>query len=123
MLAGESRASVDSDVLALITSLVSGFHKDQLGTEGDVVGSYSTPWGAKATMVLGKSASTFTWSNTPITSTMTTTTLKTGANGEKVGSVTWVAGKTRITVPVILKGKIKGPSNWWRLTHPALLGK
>lgn len=123
MLGGESRASVDSDVRALITSLTSGFHNDQLGTEGDVVGSYSTPWGAKATMVLGKSASTFTWSNTPITSTMTTTTLKTGANGEKVGSVTWVAGKTKVTVPVILKGKIRGPSNWWRLTHPQLLGK
>ena len=123
MLGGDSRASVDSDVRSLISSLTSGFHTDQLGTAGQVVGSYSTPWGAKASMILGKSASTFTWSNTPITSTMTTTTLKTGASGETVGSVTWTAGKTKISVPVILKGKIKGPSSWWRLTHPQLLGK
>jgi D-alanyl-D-alanine carboxypeptidase (penicillin-binding protein 5/6) len=124
MLGGDSRASVDSAVRSLITSITSGFHEEQLATEGDVVGSYSTPWGAKASMVLGKSASTLTWSNTPITSTMTTTTLKTGASGEKVGSVTYVAGKSTVTVPVVLKGKIQGPSTWWRLTHPMqLLGK
>jgi D-alanyl-D-alanine carboxypeptidase (penicillin-binding protein 5/6) len=124
MLGGESRASVDSDVRALLTSITSGFHDDQLGTKGQVVGSYSTPWGARASMVLGKSASTLTWSNTPISSTMRTTTLKTGANGEQVGSVTWTAGKTKVTVPVVLSGKIKGPSSWWRLTHPMqLLGK
>ncbi len=74
-------------------------------------------------MVLDKSASVLTWSNTPITSTMTTTKLKTGANGEKVGSVTWVAGKKTVTVPVVLRGKIRGPSTWWRLTHPSQLLK
>jgi serine-type D-Ala-D-Ala carboxypeptidase (penicillin-binding protein 5/6) len=124
MLGGDSRASVDSAVRSLITSITSGFHEEQLATEGDVIGSYSTPWGAKASMILGKSASTLTWSNTPITSTMTTTTLKTGASGEKVGSVTYVAGKSTVTVPVVLKGKIQGPTTWWRLTHPMeLLGK
>lgn len=124
VLGGQTRGSVDSDVRKLIASIKSGFHDEQLGTQGQVVGSYSTPWGAKASMVLAKSASVFTWSNTPISSTMTTTTLKTGANGEKVGSVTWVAGKTTVTVPILLKGSIRGPSAWWRLTHPAqLLGK
>jgi serine-type D-Ala-D-Ala carboxypeptidase (penicillin-binding protein 5/6) len=124
MLAGTTRSSVDSAVRDLISSIKSGFHDDQLATQGQVVGTYSTPWGAQASMVIDKDASLFTWSNTPITSTMTTTTLKTGANGEKVGSVTWVAGKNKVTVPVVLKGKIQGPSTWWRLTHPLqLLGK
>jgi D-alanyl-D-alanine carboxypeptidase (penicillin-binding protein 5/6) len=124
VLSGQTRGSVDADIRTLIASLKAGFHEEQLGTEGQVVGSYSTPWGAKASMVLGKSASAFTWSNTAITSTMTTTTLKNGANGEQVGSVTWVAGKTTVTVPVVLQGSIRGPSAWWRLTHPAqLLGK
>ena len=75
-------------------------------------------------MVLAKDANAFTWSDTAITSTMKTTTLKTGKSGEAVGSVTWVAGKTTETVPVVLKGSIRGPSAWWRLTHPTeLLGK
>jgi serine-type D-Ala-D-Ala carboxypeptidase (penicillin-binding protein 5/6) len=124
VLSGQSRGSVDSDVRALIDSIVAGFHHVDLATQGEVVGSYSTPWGAKATMILGKGASTFTWSNTPIKSTMTTTTLKTGATGEKVGSVTWTAGKSTVTVPVVLQGHIKPPTTWWRLTHPMqLLGK
>jgi serine-type D-Ala-D-Ala carboxypeptidase (penicillin-binding protein 5/6) len=124
MLAGDTRSSVDSDVRDLITSITSGFHEEQLATQGEVVGTYSTPWGAQASMVIDKSATTLTWSNTPITSTMTTTTLKTGANGERVGTITWTAGKSTVSAPVVLQGKIQGPSAWWRLTHPAqLLGK
>jgi D-alanyl-D-alanine carboxypeptidase (penicillin-binding protein 5/6) len=121
ILDGQSHGYVNTAVIAMIDSIKAGFHPVQLGSEGDVVGTYSTSWGAEASMVLGKDASTFTWSNTPITSTMTTTTLKTGANGEKVGSVTWVAGKNTVTVPVVLKGKIVGPDAWWKLTHPSRL--
>jgi D-alanyl-D-alanine carboxypeptidase (penicillin-binding protein 5/6) len=124
MLAGYSRTSVDTEVRALIESIKSGFHQVQLGTQGDVVGTYSTPWGAEASMVLGKSANTLTWSNEPITSSMTTTTIKTGKDGEKVGTITWTAGKSTVSVPIVLQGSIKGPSAWWRLTHPSeLLGK
>jgi D-alanyl-D-alanine carboxypeptidase (penicillin-binding protein 5/6) len=121
VLGGQTRASVDTDVRKLIESIQSGFHDEQLGAKGQVVGSYTTPWGGEASMVLATDASAFTWSNTPITSTMTTTTLKTGANGEKVGSVTWLTGKTKVTVPVVLKGSIRPPSTWWRLTHPGQL--
>lgn len=123
VLGGDTHSSVNADVRALLTSLGSGFHEVSLATEGQQVGTYSTPWGSKATMVLGSSASVFTWSNTPITSTMTTTTLKTGADGEKVGTVTWKAGKNTVSVPVVLKGSIKPPSAWWRLTHPQQLWK
>lgn len=121
MLAGTSRGSVDTAVSALIQSITSGFHVESLGTRGQVVGTYSTPWGAKATMVLGKDATTLTWSNTPITSTMTTDTLKTGANGEKVGTITWTAGKNVVSVPIVLQGHITPPTSWWRLTHPFAL--
>jgi D-alanyl-D-alanine carboxypeptidase (penicillin-binding protein 5/6) len=80
--------------------------------------AYTTPWGNKARMILDKDASVSTWSNTPITSKLKTTTLKTGANGKKVGSITWTAGKTIVTVPIVLHGRIEAPSPWWRLTHP-----
>jgi D-alanyl-D-alanine carboxypeptidase (penicillin-binding protein 5/6) len=124
VLAGSNRGSVDAAVNAMITSITAGFHHVDLATDGQTVGSYSTAWGAKATMVLGRSASTLTWSNTPITSSMKTTTLKTGASGEKVGSVTWRAGKSTVTLPVLLQGRIRPPTVWWRLTHPMqLLGK
>lgn len=124
VLGGPSRGAVDDDVRTLITSITNGFHTNQLGVKGDIVGTYSTPWGSQAKMVLGRSASVLTWSNTPITSTMKTSSLKTGASGETVGQVTWVTGKSTITIPVLLQGRIRPPSAWWRLTHPSqLLGK
>jgi D-alanyl-D-alanine carboxypeptidase (penicillin-binding protein 5/6) len=123
VLGGASRDSVNGDVTRLIDSLKAGFHEVPVAQTGQDVGTYSTPWGASAKMVLGSSGSVFTYSNTPITSTMTTSTLKTGADGEKVGSVTWKAGTSTVTVPVVLQGSITPPTAWWRLTHPAELWK
>jgi D-alanyl-D-alanine carboxypeptidase (penicillin-binding protein 5/6) len=105
VLGGSTHESVDLDVQAMIASVQAGFHNVDVGAAGQVVGHYSTPWGGAADMVLADSASVFTWSNTPITSTMTT----------------WTAGKNAITVPIVLKGSIKPPTTKWRLTHPKQL--
>lgn len=118
VLGGDGRSAVDAAVRNLLDSLKVGFHSVALAEDGQVVGTYTTPWGAKARMVLGSSATVFTYSNTPITSTMTTTTLTTGKDGEKVGLVTWKAGTATVTAPVVLQGTIKQPTAWWRLTHP-----
>ena len=118
VLGGGTRESVNDDVTRLIDSLRAGFHEVSVAEDDEKVGRYTTPWGASATMVLGSSASVFTYSDTKITSTMTTSTLKTGKDGEKVGSVTWKAGTSTVTVPVVLQGSIAPPSAWWRLTHP-----
>jgi len=123
VLGGASRESVNDDVRHLIDSLKAGFHEVPVAASGEKVGTYTTPWGASASMVLGSSAQVFTYSNAKITSTMTTSTLKTGKNGEKVGSVTWTAGTSTVTVPVVLQGSIAPPSAWWRLTHPQELGR
>lgn len=123
VLGGATRDSVNNDVTHLIESLKAGFHHVTVAERDEKVGTYTTPWGASATMVLGSSASVFTYSNAKITSTMTTSTLKTGKDGEKVGSVTWKAGDSTVTVPVVLKGSIAPPTAWWRLTHPQDLWK
>ena len=123
VLSGATRDSVNNDVTHLIDSLKAGFHEVPVAESGEKVGTYSTPWGASASMVLESSASVFTYSDTKITSTMTTSTLKTGKDGEKVGSVTWTAGASTVTVPVVLQGSITPPTAWWRLTHPQELWK
>jgi D-alanyl-D-alanine carboxypeptidase (penicillin-binding protein 5/6) len=123
VLGGETRDSVNNEVTNLIDSLKAGFHEVPVAEDDEKVGTYTTPWGASATMVLGSSGSVFTYSNTKITSTMTISTLKSGKNGEKVGSVTWKAGTSTVTVPVVLQGNITPPTAWWRLTHPQELWK
>jgi D-alanyl-D-alanine carboxypeptidase (penicillin-binding protein 5/6) len=122
-LGGESRSEVDDDVQFLLESIRSGFHRVTLGTAGDVVGTYSTPWGSSARMVLASSRSVLTWSDTKVTASMTTTTLTTGRDGEKVGTVTWKVGGRTVSAPVVLQGGIRPPSAWWRLTHPFELGR
>lgn len=118
VLGGDSRSEVDGDVSAFIASLKAGFHQVPVATEGQVVGTYATPWGASAKMVVGRSASVFTYSDTAITSAMATTPLKTGRDGERVGTVTFTAGTSTAAVPLLIEGTITPPTTTWRLTHP-----
>lgn len=121
VLGGTDHGSVDSAVRALLASIKSGFHRVPLVAKGQVLGSYSTPWKDDARIVAGDDAAVLTWSNDPITSTMVTSSLTTGASGATVGSVTFAAGKATVTVPLLLDGAIAGPDDWWRLTHPTEL--
>ena len=123
VLSGFSRQTVDDDVRGMLRQLVSGFHSTSLGVQGDVVGTYTTRWGASARMVLGDDAAITTWSNAPITVKMSTGSITTGTARQKVGTVTWTSGKTTVKVPVVLEKAIKPPTDWWRLTHPGELGK
>ncbi len=122
VLGGYSHESVNLDVTTLLRSIANGFHDVPVGVRGDVVGTYTTAWEDSAQLVLGQNASLFTWSDTPITATMEISTITTGSDGDKVGSVTWTAGPNTVTVPVVLQGSIKPPTDWWKLTHPIELG-
>lgn len=122
MLGGYARESVSNSVLRLLDSIRSGFHEVPLVTRGQQIGSFSTPWGATARMVIAKSTSIFTWSDTPITATMDTTTPTTYEDGEVIGSITWSAGPNTVTADVEIEGSISPPTEWWRLTHPSELG-
>lgn len=118
VLGGADRDSVNSDVERMLGSIRSGFHAVSLARRGDVYGSYETPWGAEAQMVVAADAAVLTWSDTPITAEMTTSPLTTGRAGEKVGTITWTAGPRTLSTDLVLDADIAMPDDWWRLTHP-----
>jgi serine-type D-Ala-D-Ala carboxypeptidase (penicillin-binding protein 5/6) len=120
-LGGGSRGSVDADVLATLDSIRYGFHEVELVQAGVEVGTYTTAWGETAQVVVSKTASVFTWSDTAITSTVSMTPAASYEDGEIVGSITWTAGPHTATVPLEIEGEIDPPTEWWRLTHPAEL--
>lgn len=122
ILGGGTRQSASNSAIALLESIRGGFQSVPLARPGQVVGSFSTPWGASAQMIIASSPSIFTWSATPITVTMDTFAPKTYRAGEVIGSVTWVAGPRTVTVDVVFDGAIEPPTAWWRLTHPEELG-
>lgn len=121
-LGGETHDSTDADVRNLLRSISDGFHDIPLGTVGDDLGTISTPWGSSASLVLAKTTKLHTWSDTPVSVTLDTTTPQNYADGEVVGSVTWTAGPQTTSAEVKIKGAIEEPSLWWRLTHPSELG-
>lgn len=122
ILGSYSRDSVNLDVRALLGSIREGFHTVTLGVEGDAIGTYSTPWGESADILLGETVSVLTWSDAAVTSTFTASPLSTGSDGDVVGSVTWTVGSETLTAPLVLSGTIEPPDAWWRLTHPFELG-
>ncbi|WP_159499323.1 D-alanyl-D-alanine carboxypeptidase family protein [Microbacterium sp. 18062] len=122
LLGGFSRQSADHSVLTLLGSIRDGFHQVPLADAGQDIGAYSTLWGDTARMVIGESASILTWSDTPITVTMETTTPAIYADGEVLGSITWTAGPNTETAVIEIEGSIEPPTAWWRLTHPFELG-
>ena len=122
VLGGFSRESVNYSVLALLKSIRDGFHEVPVATRGQKVGSYSTPWGSTARIVIGESASIFTWSDTPITVKMHKSTPANYENGEVVGTITWSAGPNTTSGRLEVEGSIIPPTAWWRLTHPSELG-
>ncbi len=122
ILGGFTHDSVNLDVRALLRSIREGFQTVTLGEAGQQIGTYSTPWGESAEIVLGESASVLTWSDATITTEFTATPLTTGSDGDQVGTVTWTVGSDTITAPLVLDGTIEPPSAWWRLTHPFDIG-
>ncbi|MCR2816465.1 D-alanyl-D-alanine carboxypeptidase family protein [Microbacterium jiangjiandongii] len=122
LLGASSRASVNHSVSTLLESIAGGFTEMTVARHGQEVGSFSTPWGSTARMVLGEEAALLVWSDTPIVATMQTSTPTTWKDGEVIGSATWTAGPRAVTVPVELDGTIAPPTSWWRLTNPGELG-
>lgn len=121
-LGGFSRDSVDASVLTLLDSIRNGFHRVPVAEGGQIVGSVTTPWGATADLVIEGDRSLLTWSDTPITVAMETTTPRAYADGEEVGTITWAAGPNTTSAAIEIDGTIEPPSAWWRLTHPGELG-
>jgi D-alanyl-D-alanine carboxypeptidase (penicillin-binding protein 5/6) len=122
MLGGYTRESVNLDVRGLLASIRSGFHPVELGVGGQEVGTYSTPWGESAAVVLDHGASVLTWSDTPVSTTFRIDPLTSGEAGDVVGEITWTVGGSSQSVPLVLSADVEPPDAWWRLTHPSELG-
>ncbi|GAB3411101.1 hypothetical protein GCM10027515_32240 [Schumannella luteola] len=119
VILGSGREQIVTDVRAWLDALRAGFSDTIVGEVGTEVGTYRTAWGSTATMTLGDTARLVTWSDAKVTAKMTTTALKTGRDGERIGTVVYTAGSRSASVPVVLKGTITKPTTEWRLTHPA----
>ncbi|MFE6736403.1 D-alanyl-D-alanine carboxypeptidase family protein [Microbacterium sp. NPDC057650] len=123
VMGGATNGAVADNVKALLASIREGFHRIDVAEAGQPVGHIETPWGDEAQLVIPTGTSILTWSDTPIEVSMKLSAPKTYIDGEVVGSITWKAGPNTTSADIRLKGTIGQPDEWWRLTHPDLLGK
>ena len=121
VLGGASRDEVDSAVRMLIKSLKGGFHEVPLIEADTTIGTYSTAWGDRATVVTESGTSLFTWSNQAITAKVNSAPVRHGKSGTVVGEIEFASPTNQAQVPLVLRGAIREPDAWWRLTHPQRL--
>lgn len=121
ILGAVDHSALNGDVVALLASVEPGFRSVDLTTKGQSFGSYSTLWGDSSDLVASSDSSVVVWSSTVITAVVQARPLTLGAEGDKVGKLTFTVGTKTIIVPLTLAETIDDPGAEWRLTHPAEL--
>jgi serine-type D-Ala-D-Ala carboxypeptidase (penicillin-binding protein 5/6) len=121
-LGGATQDAVAAETIALFDSIRAGFRTVDLAAEGDEVGTVTTAWGSSARLVVADDAEMRVWSDTPVTVTLDARTPTSWTEGAAAGTLTWTAGPNTAEAPVAFAGEIEPPDDWWRLTHPELLG-
>ncbi|MBI5160044.1 MAG: D-alanyl-D-alanine carboxypeptidase [Micrococcales bacterium] len=122
VLGGADQQQVRADVRALIRSVKAGFRDLRLASKGAALVDYSTRWGQRVRGVAARDASALVWSDTPVSLKVDATPTGLSAAGTRVGTATYTAGATVVTVPIVLSAAITDPGPGWRLTHPFSTG-
>lgn len=90
---------------------------------GTVVGEVSSPWGARADVVVDEDANVVLWNGAAADAAVQFDLGDERGEGDEIGTLTVTGPLNEATVGVTLADDIEGPSPWWRLTHPVeLLG-
>lgn len=121
VLGGPSHKQVVADVKTLITSVKAGFHQLRVAKAGTAVADYRTRWGQRAQAVASRAGTVLTWSDTPVTVRVDARPAGIAGAGARVGTATYTAGRSSVTVPLALSSPLTDPGPGWRLTNPFAL--
>jgi D-alanyl-D-alanine carboxypeptidase (penicillin-binding protein 5/6) len=123
VLGAPEEDTLHASVLALLQSAEAGFQTVPLVTAGDVIGSYTTPWGASADIVAEESVEATVWSSATVTRSAEAGEIGSGASGTEVGTARYTVdgitlGSGEYTVPLELASDLDGPDAGWKLANP-----
>lgn len=111
--------TLGADVTALMKSASAGVAQLPLLAEGDAYARFTTPWGATASGVVGRSKTRFGWQAAPPSApTVTLERFSTGRAGTVVGLVSVGDDGGRVASALELDRAIPDPGAGWRLLHP-----
>jgi D-alanyl-D-alanine carboxypeptidase (penicillin-binding protein 5/6) len=121
VLGGKNHPTIDKDITAMLAGVLAGFHEVPLSTAGTAYAHYDTPWGDESDLVAATTTSALVWSDTPITTLVSTEPVSVANAGDDVGIVHFTIGDQTVEVPLEVATPISDPGPFWRLTNPAEL--
>ncbi len=118
VLGAPDRSDLYPAARSLLKQIEGGFREVTLSEKGQIFAEYSTPWDRGAPAVATASRSAVVWSGTPVKAVVTATHLRSGAKGERVGTVSFTTGSSTVRVALLLDRPLTDPGPLWRLGHP-----
>lgn len=115
---GAGRTTLYPAVSAILASVKAGFHSVVLAKKGEAFGTYTNRWTRPTRAVATEDANIVVWGDTPVTTSVALSDLRTGTRGAPTGMVKFVAGKTVVVVRLALDRTVSDPGALWRLTNP-----
>ena len=110
--------SATGSSINLLDSAKKGFTYQTPIVAGQKYGSYSTVWGAKATVIAKNNISLPVWDGVLLQPHVTfDNNVKPGVAGDIVGTVSVSSGTYHTSSPIILGQNLNNPTFWWRLTR------
>jgi hypothetical protein len=104
--------------MALIDAVKPAVHYQSYLTDGAVVATYSTPWGAKTEAKAGTAVSYFTWPGVKVRRSLTLASVTAPVEaGRQVGHLSLTLGEQSASVPVTTASSLDKPGIRWRLTR------
>ncbi|MDO9398260.1 MAG: hypothetical protein Q7T71_17070, partial [Herbiconiux sp.] len=110
--------TLDGDLAALASTSAASLTQTAVVTDGQAFVTYTTPWGATAHGVAMATESRMLWATTALDYTVDAKPIRTGNQGQQVGTVTVHTPDEDVTVMLELDQRIGDPGPLWRLTNP-----
>jgi len=106
------------DSVPLSIAVPGGFENRTIVTAGQVVGSYTMPWGGTVNVTADKDLTALLWKPSKSTATVELTNKNVPQSaGMTVGTVNVTANGKELTTAAVLAKPLTTPDWWWRLTH------
>ncbi len=116
IMAAPSLDAAMQDALPLLTSAYDGFGELTVAHKGDVLGSYTFPWGAKNQAVASEDVKVFGWRQATILPVVQLDSLPANAtSGSMLGTITASSKLDKQSRPVVSDSPTQAPSWRWRL--------
>ncbi|KJL22023.1 D-alanyl-D-alanine endopeptidase [Microbacterium azadirachtae] len=93
-------------------------NQPQTVTKGATLGTVDTAWGETSQVIAADDARVTLWNGASASATTKFALGDTWKAGAKAGTLALKGPLDATTVPLTLRTELKGPSLWWRLSHP-----